>query len=162
MDEVDDEWSEASVDQSGVCTWSRCDGPVLWGSMAEVASQYWNDSDYRRAKGVYGPAQEFVASLTRSGSPAAIDAIQALVDAAITDAELEFVGAGPLEDLVSHSGHASKFVDDVERRARQQPRFRQAVASMWLGAKVPEHVRARLAAFGAAPLGPESKPKRRK
>ncbi|SDI91271.1 hypothetical protein SAMN05444157_0765 [Frankineae bacterium MT45] len=157
MDESE-EWFEATVDDSGVCTWSGIDAPVQWASVAEVANQYWSDSVFRRAKSSYGPAQEFVASLTSTGSDSAIDAIQALVDAAVSDDELDFIGAGPLEDLLAHGGHGAKFVDEIERRARQQPRFRQAVAGLWLSADVPENIRSRLAALGAKPAAaPASK-----
>ncbi len=98
----------------------------------------------------------------RPGHPVSIDVIQSLVDLAESDDELDFVGASPLEDLLSHNRHGLAFVDEVERRARQQPRFRLAVAGVWLGADVPDSVRTRLAAFGAEAIGPPPKRKRRK
>jgi len=74
--------------------------------------------------------------------------IQALVDAAL-DKELGLVGAGPMEELFSDGADGARFMDDVERRARQQPRFRKAVAGMWLGKDVPRDIRDRLTPFGA-------------
>jgi hypothetical protein len=71
------------------------------------------------------------------GHPVSIAVLQALVDEAVSDEELGFVGAGPLEDLLAHNGHAELFVDEVERRATQQPRFRTAVSALWLGQDVP-------------------------
>lgn len=66
-----------------------------------------------------------------------LELVQALIDTAESDNDIAMVGAGPLEDLMSHSGHGLKLIDDVERRARQQPRFRNAVGGMWLSDEAP-------------------------
>jgi hypothetical protein len=49
-------------------------------------------------------------------------------------------------------------VDDVERRARQHPKFREAVSGMWLSEDVPPEVRERLARLGATDLGESPNP----
>jgi len=121
---------------------------VEWASLGEMATRYWldhaghDDASFR-------PAQAFVGEFIEVGDPASVDVIQALVDAAPTDADLAFVGAGPLEDLMSHHRHGVTFVDEVERHARQDPRFRIAISGLWLAEGVPESVRSRLGAFGA-------------
>ena len=50
------------------------------------------------------------------------------------------------------NGHGQSLVDEVERRVRQQPRFRVALTGVWLSKDVPPDVRARLARLGAADL----------
>ncbi len=67
-----------------------------------------------------------------------------------------------MEDLLSHNGHVLAFIDDVERRARQQPRFRAAVAGLWAGPDLPEALRTRLAAWGATLIDLPAKKKHRK
>ena len=130
------------------CSYSGYDAQVEWASLGEMATRYWSDHA-RTGDGSYGPAQEFVAEITEVGDPLAVEVIQSLVDAAPTDVALDFVGAGPLEDLLSHNRHGLTFVDEVERRARRDPRFRSAVTGLWLSKDVPESVRTRLGALGA-------------
>jgi len=48
-----------------------------------------------------------------------------LIAAAPTDAALVYVAAGPLEDLLY--ARAELFIDDVECRARDDPKFRRAL-----------------------------------
>jgi hypothetical protein len=115
-----------------------------------LARAWWSDSrgggDWRTE------AHPLVSDLLEAGHPASIDVLQALVDDADSVEDLNFVGAGPLEDLLSHQGHAKAFVDEIERRARQQPRFLAAVSGLWLGQGVPEAVRVRLCRLGATEL----------
>jgi hypothetical protein len=127
------------------------DSEVVWPDSSDVARDWWADS---RNKGAWQTkAHDLVSGLFAEGRSAAIDVIQSMVDLAASEDELNFVGAGPIETLMSHDGHGASFVDEVERRARQQPRFRLAVAGLWLGINVPENVRARLAVFGATTVG---------
>ena len=46
------------------------------------------------------------------------------------DERLEYIGAGPVEDLVCT--HGTALVDYIEVEARRDPRFREALASIWL------------------------------
>ena len=46
------------------------------------------------------------------------------------DDRLTFVGAGTLEDLVST--HAANLIDRIVAEAEHDPRFREALASIWL------------------------------
>lgn len=43
---------------------------------------------------------------------------------------LGYIGAGPLEDLISHFG--SELVDRIEERGRQDPKFRFCLGAVWL------------------------------
>ena len=52
-----------------------------------------------------------------------------LVDQAV-DADLEFIGAGPIENLVEYHGVA--FIDRIESTAARSERFRGALATIWL------------------------------
>jgi hypothetical protein len=123
-----------------------------WPSLEVLATAYWawvRSTDRHKASemSAWHCVHEFMAA----ASPHAIEVIQVLIDRANPD-ELVHIGAGPLETLLSHAGHGRQFVDEIERRARQQPTFRTAVASVWLGADVPQDVRTRLAALGATIL----------
>ena len=46
------------------------------------------------------------------------------------DHRLEFVGAGPVENLVTV--HAAALIDRIMSEAERDPRFREALAAMWL------------------------------
>jgi len=55
---------------------------------------------------------------------------------------LGYVAAGALEDLICK--HADAMIDRVESRARQNARFRKAVARVWGWTRIPKEIRARL------------------
>jgi uncharacterized protein DUF6869 len=52
---------------------------------------------------------------------------------AAPDDRLEHLGAGPVEDLVQH--HSAALIDQLEAEARSDPRFREALGSIWLVAE---------------------------
>jgi hypothetical protein len=157
---------DPDIDAAGVVRWRDDDGAAHeWGSLAELGVDWWRyqrltaperDTDPMIA---WDCVERFVA-LDGYGAPhpRVVDVIQALVDAARDDDDLGMVGAGPLESLLSHSGHGAYFVDDVERRARQHPKFREAASGMWLSEDVPREVRERLATLGATDLGESPNP----
>ena len=64
----------------------------------------------------------------------AFSVVQALVRAAPDD-QLELIGAGPVENLVIN--HSAALIDWLESEARRDPRFREALASIWL---VADHI----------------------
>jgi hypothetical protein len=100
-----------------------------------------------------GPASEFVAVLTRTAAPGVVDVLTALARRAGGDPEiLGWIGAGPLEDLVSHSGHGADVIDEVARVAHEDPALHRALAHVWLGDQVPEPARTRLTQLGARHL----------
>jgi hypothetical protein len=57
-------------------------------------------------------------------------AVQALVQQATTEQALSSIGAGPLEDLVRR--YPADLINEVERMAQVEPRFRRALAGAWL------------------------------
>ena len=70
--------------------------------------------------------------------------VVALVRSA-SDEGLEYVGAGPVEDLVCI--HGAALIDWIDGEARRDPRFRETLASVWLMVEeIPEAVLARLQA----------------
>jgi hypothetical protein len=71
---------------------------------------------------------------------------------------LGWVGAGPLEDLVSHSGNGLRVLAEVDQAARQSVAFGAALRNVWLGTDVAALVRLRLAELGARTLeGPDGR-----
>ena len=70
-----------------------------------------------------------------------------LVEQAV-DADLEFIGAGPIEHLVEY--HGTAFIDRIESTAASNERFREALATIWLNKwkQDPEVVTRTVAASG--------------
>jgi hypothetical protein len=62
----------------------------------------------------------------------AYDLVRELVRTAPDD-RLEHVGAGPVEELVMH--HSASLIDQIEAEAQLNPRFCEALASIWLVAE---------------------------
>lgn len=56
--------------------------------------------------------------------------ITLLVEHAPSDDLLEFIAAGPLEELLRK--HGEHFIDRVEERARQDERFRECLGGVWI------------------------------
>ncbi len=54
-----------------------------------------------------------------------------LIEKADTDRLLAYIAAGVLEDLVR--GHFEAFIDRIEEKARQWPKFRRALTGVWFG-----------------------------
>jgi hypothetical protein len=91
----------------------------------------------------------------RAASPDVFDLVLALVASAPNDDALNYVGAGPLEDLINW--HGAAFVDRIEESARKNRAFRYALFGVRLSEEVPSAVRERLALFiapfpGSAPF----------
>jgi hypothetical protein len=128
-----------------------------WASIAELAADWWR---YERLSGpekdvhpmiAWECVEEFVAGLDNPPHQRVLDVIDALLEQAMNDFEVSRVGAGPLEDLVSHPGHGLLVLDAVEARARRDPRWRQAVNSLCLGDDLPQQLRDRLLVFRTEP-----------
>jgi hypothetical protein len=81
-------------------------------------------------------AWDAVGDVVRGEDPErAFSIVQELVRA-VPDHQLEYVGAGPVEELVTH--HSAALVAWLEGEARRDPRFREALASVWL---IADHIR---------------------
>jgi hypothetical protein len=122
---------------------------VSWPSVAAWAADWF--SEWRA--GEHGGACVFIQVACVDAVQGVVDALTVLAETAGGDAELlGWVGAGPLEDLVSHSGNGLGVLAEVDRAARQNSAFRTALANVWLGADAPLAVRSRLAELGAQVL----------
>jgi ABC-type nitrate/sulfonate/bicarbonate transport system substrate-binding protein len=65
-----------------------------------------------------------------------------LIAAAPTPEALSYIGAGPLEDLLY--GRGEQFIDEVERLARQDPKFRRALQGVYNESESPGDVHDRV------------------
>lgn len=88
-------------------------------------------------------------------TPDVFELVLALIDSAPNDDALDYVGAGPLEDLINW--HGAVFVDRIEEAARRSRAFRYALFGVRMSEEVPLAVRERLAPFiapfpGTAPF----------
>jgi hypothetical protein len=112
--------------------------------VGELCARWWDhlrlsqgDRWQRKALELGEPADACAAADTvrewiHTGGIDAIHLIVALIETAPDDAGIASVGAGPLEDLVHE--HGDVLIDDLDRLARQNPTFNQAMSSVWLAA----------------------------
>lgn len=140
--------ASASIRSDGSCVLvDLIDGHErIWDSVAALAADWIAD----QREGRIGDAYEFFDAVCGDAGHGVVEALIALSEAADGDEDLlGQVGAGPLEDLVSHSGNGSRVLAEVDRAARQSPSFRAALRSVWLGEGIPQPVKARLVELGA-------------
>ena len=83
-----------------------------------------------------------LAELMRDDPDAAWQITVELIARASDEETLGYVAAGALEDLICQ--HPDAMIDRVERHAKQDARFRTAVARVWGWTRMPKEVRARL------------------
>jgi hypothetical protein len=74
-------------------------------------------------------AWERLQDLVRMDPDPAWALINRLIEAVDDDEHLGSLGAGPLEDFVTY--HGEHFIDRIEARAADNPRFRYALSCMW-------------------------------
>ena len=67
--------------------------------------------------------------LTRYEPESAWQLILATIQDTPAEADLGVLGAGPLEDLLSH--HGAAFIDRIEQEALRSARFRDVLAHVW-------------------------------
>jgi hypothetical protein len=92
-------------------------------------------------------AWEAVEDLIATGGEPAVDLIVALADA--DDAELSYLGAGPVENLLSSRPPPPEVVlGRLDEAARQNPRVRVAVAAVWWDEDHGAELRRRFERFG--------------
>ena len=101
---------------------------------AEAVAHERKDTNFR--------AVNELADLIRDDPDGAWQIVVELVARASDEDTLGFVAAGALEDLIC--AHPVAVIDRVENRARQDPRFRKAVARVWGWTRIPKNIRARL------------------
>jgi hypothetical protein len=140
----------ARLSSDGTCELVDLDGGTTVWPTVEAWAQAWLD-EWRRDQ--HGPASEFIDGMTDDAVDGVVLVLAALAErAAPVRNELEWVGAGPLEDLLSHSGHGAAVLAEVERTAQRHPSFQDALGAVWLGSEVDAEVRSRLGALGARDL----------
>ncbi|GAB7007214.1 hypothetical protein JCM18899A_46890 [Nocardioides sp. AN3] len=130
------------VDFYGVTTrWSTA---VEW---ADAWLDEWRGDEH-------GPACEFIGEMIDRAIDGVVAVLTVLAEraAASGEDELGWVGAGPLEDLLSHSGNGATVLGEVERVARHHATFKGALGDVWLGIEVDTEVRSRLVPLGARDL----------
>lgn len=136
-------------------------GDFSWDSDEALAAAWWSEAAGSKAESLADlPAQDYVEDLLDQGSDLLTSLVHAIAAAAPDDDGLAYVGAGLVEDMVTHWRWATKYLPEVERRARQDPRFRQAVGGVWLGERTLPEVRNRLVPLGAIDItqpGPQGK-----
>ena len=98
---------------------------------------------------VYGPATSELNRLLVEEPEEAWALIRRLVAHAETSVALECVAAGPLEDLLCE--HGLQFIDRVEAAAHHDPRFKQALGTVWGHNRMRQDVRARVSAVVGSP-----------
>ena len=85
---------------------------------------------------------------------AAVEAREGVMDLLIALAEyvadddraLSYLGAGEIEDLLSH--HANEFIDQIDTAARRFTSFRMALRAAWFDSFLPSEQALRLRSFG--------------
>jgi uncharacterized protein DUF6869 len=83
-----------------------------------------------------------LADLIRDDPEGAWQIVVELVARAPDEEILGYVAAGALEDLICQ--YPAAMIDRVESRARQDARFRKAVARVWGWTRIPKEIRTRL------------------
>ena len=92
-----------------------------------------------------GDAKDFLFEACDDAVPGVVDALVTLAEAADGNDDLiGLIGAGALEDLLHHTGHGLRVLDEVDRAARRSPAFRAALRYVALGAAAPQPVTLRL------------------
>ena len=122
---------------------------VVWASQQKWASDWFAE----RRVGESGAACDFARAACDDAVPGVVEALIALAETAGGDEDLlSMVGAGPIEDLVSHSGNGVAVLPAVDRAARRNIAFRAALRFVWVGADLPTAVKVRLVELGARAL----------
>lgn len=112
----------------------------------ELAAAWWVEEPLTETE--CWPAHDYLEDALKQGSDDLLSMIAVIV-AAPDDDRLGYVGAGLLEDAVTHWRWAKKYLPGVEDRARQDARFRRAVEGIWLGSRTLPEVVERLLPLGA-------------
>jgi hypothetical protein len=143
--------SDASFGADGSC---RLTNDVLGTEAAWTSVEEWAAAWFAEWRGnEHGAACDFIDAAGDDAVPGVVEALVVLAESAGGDEQvLSWIGAGPLENLVSHSGNGLLVLADVDRAARQNIAFRAALRTVWLGSDVPEPVRVRLTELGATDL----------
>lgn len=83
-----------------------------------------------------GGAFECVNDIVSAGGDSALTLVIGLVSAAADDAQLAYVPAGPLENLISRHANDVVLIDRVVGCAERDERFKEALQFVWLQASL--------------------------
>jgi len=75
-------------------------------------------------------ASEALNRLIEDQPKKAWEVLKVLIGKADTDALLEHIGSGPLEDFINF--HGAEFIEQIEDHAKKDPKFSQALAAVWI------------------------------
>lgn len=123
-----------------------------WTSWSSFAQSYWAEVGH---EGEDAPATDLLFDCSEALDLRWFYAMDAVVEVAADDDGLCFLGAGPLEDLLSHDrrdNRHAEVVPEVVSRVQGDERWRKALSCVWLGEGVPSEFRQRLSALGAKDL----------
>ena len=101
--------------------------------------------EWRPDPPVFGRASRLLSKLVEQRPVEAWRRINALVASASTAEDLEYVGAGPLEDLLC--AHGEQFISLVEVSAKANPRMAQCLKSVWAPNRMSAAIHARIEQF---------------
>ena len=99
-------------------------------------------AEWESSPAVFGRATELLAHLIETRPDDAWERILALVAHAKNEVSLSYVGAGPLEDLLSEHGRV--IIARVESTVATNPRFVACLARVWGGSRMEPSVYARV------------------
>lgn len=139
----------AVVFSDGSCEFVSWDGLVTqWASQTEWADGWL--AEWREESP--GPATGFINQLTKTAASGVVEVLVNLcLRAGAVPDELAWVGAGPLEDLLSHSANGGRVIEEIEIAAAKTPELRAALNHVWVVSAVTPATKARLVALGARP-----------
>lgn len=135
-------------------------GPAFYSAVVsddDLVARFWHDHRLPRQSGGAARSWQCLGEVDErlDGRPGlgsgrlAVD----LAEAASSDAEAGFVGAGPIEELVARRARAfdspegQALLEELDAAARRSRRFRTALASVFFDDEVPKQVRDRLERF---------------
>ena len=98
--------------------------------------------EWRPDPPVFGRASRLLSKLIDQRPQEAWGRIKSLVAGAGTGKDLNYVGAGPLEDLLCK--HGGEVISWVEECTRADPRMKQCVGSVWAPGRMQAEIHARV------------------
>jgi uncharacterized protein DUF6869 len=109
--------------------------------LTELVDAYLRYAREKREEGFW--AWDELTKLVLHEPETAWEVVTMLVERANDPAELAYVAAGPLEDLIHR--HGARLVDRMEVQSRRSAQFRRALGAVWGWSSLPSELRARFA-----------------
>ncbi len=125
---------------------------TTWPDEAAWAHAWWAEHHESRTSRTYPvspSATGLMDTLVDNRDVRTVDLIVVLAETAATTDDLGHLGAGVMEDLLTHQSTTEAVLVRAEEWWRRSPRFRAALLSMWVGHPVTPGIRDRLLALGA-------------